>query len=261
MLQEVAHDNNFNLTETVYSQFATHHSLKKAAFTLAEVLITLGIIGVVAAITLPTLIKNYQKKVLETQFKKSVAFVQNSYRKAIADEGVDSIFDTQIAYKYSLEGSSNFSYGFSSEKFASKFGYELLPINQLKNSPLKALKSADVDYYIYSNGACFTFDSVEQRGWHSITGVDVALFSTYIDVNCDKGPNKGGRDVFVLMLNSNAKIDYYGYGSSDDWQQICNEDVFNEALNSGEISKDELSLEIGRYCAARVISDGWKMNY
>ena len=51
MLQEVAHDNNFNLTETVYSQLTTHHSLKKAAFTLAEVLITLGIIGVVAAIT------------------------------------------------------------------------------------------------------------------------------------------------------------------------------------------------------------------
>lgn len=34
----------------------------KKAFTLAEVLITLGIIGVVAAITLPTLIANYQKK-------------------------------------------------------------------------------------------------------------------------------------------------------------------------------------------------------
>ena len=42
-----------------------HHSLKKAAFTLAEVLITLGIIGVVAAITMPTHIlfcsfQNYQ---------------------------------------------------------------------------------------------------------------------------------------------------------------------------------------------------------
>ena len=215
----------------------------------------MGIIGVVAAITLPTLIKNYQKQVYITQFKKSVAFVQNSYRKAIADEGVDSIFDTQIAYKNSEEGSSNFSYGIYPEKFASKFGYELFPINQLKNSPLKALKSADIDYYIYSNGACFAFDSQQ------VFSANYVHLSTYIDVNCDKGPNKGGRDVFVLMLNSNAKIDYYGYGSSDDWQQICNEDVFNEALNSGEISKDELSLEIGRYCAARVISDGWKINY
>ena len=38
-------------------------------FTLAEVLITLGIIGVVAAMTLPSLIQERQNKVLETQFK------------------------------------------------------------------------------------------------------------------------------------------------------------------------------------------------
>ena len=41
------------------------------AFTLAEVLITLGIIGVVAAMTLPTLINNAQNKQLEVAFKKS----------------------------------------------------------------------------------------------------------------------------------------------------------------------------------------------
>ena len=38
---------------------------KKQAFTLAETLITLGIIGIVAAMTMPALIANYQKKVLE----------------------------------------------------------------------------------------------------------------------------------------------------------------------------------------------------
>ena len=43
----------------------------KKAFTLAEVLITLGIIGVVAAMTMPNLIASHQKKVLETSFKKS----------------------------------------------------------------------------------------------------------------------------------------------------------------------------------------------
>ncbi len=43
---------------------------KRNAFTLAEVLITLGIIGVVAAMTLPLLIQNYQKLVLKNQYKK-----------------------------------------------------------------------------------------------------------------------------------------------------------------------------------------------
>lgn len=36
----------------------------KKAFTLAEVLITLGIIGVVAALTIPTLVNNYRKKAI-----------------------------------------------------------------------------------------------------------------------------------------------------------------------------------------------------
>ena len=71
MLQEVAHDNNFNLTETVFSHFTSHFSLPKAAFTLAEVLITLGIIGVVAALTLPSIINNIRHKELETGFKKA----------------------------------------------------------------------------------------------------------------------------------------------------------------------------------------------
>ena len=41
------------------------------AFTLAEVLITLGIIGVVAAMTIPTLMANYKAKRLHSQFLKS----------------------------------------------------------------------------------------------------------------------------------------------------------------------------------------------
>ena len=50
------------------------------AFTLAEVLITLGIIGVVAAMTMPTVIKNYQKKQDATQMRKTYAvhyFISN----------------------------------------------------------------------------------------------------------------------------------------------------------------------------------------
>lgn len=46
--------------------------MKRSAFTLAEVLITLGIIGVVAAMTIPNLISNYKAKRLRTQFLKLI---------------------------------------------------------------------------------------------------------------------------------------------------------------------------------------------
>lgn len=55
--------------------------MKKFGFTLAEVLITLGIIGVVAAMTMPTLVSKYRQRALETAFKKNVfkfnASIQN----------------------------------------------------------------------------------------------------------------------------------------------------------------------------------------
>lgn len=55
--------------------------MKKFGFTLAEVLITLGIIGVVAAMTIPTLVSKYRQRALETAFKKNVfkfnASIQN----------------------------------------------------------------------------------------------------------------------------------------------------------------------------------------
>ena len=45
--------------------------MKNKAFTLAEVLITIGIVGVVAALTIPTLITNYRASVLSSQFHKA----------------------------------------------------------------------------------------------------------------------------------------------------------------------------------------------
>lgn len=59
----------------------------KAAFTLAEVLITLGIIGIVAAMTLPSLIKNHEQRVLKTQFLKAYSTLSQALLKTTADFG------------------------------------------------------------------------------------------------------------------------------------------------------------------------------
>ena len=59
----------------------------KFAFTLAEVLITLGIIGVVAAMTMPALIHSYQQKVLQVQFKKFYSTFSNAIKYVQATNG------------------------------------------------------------------------------------------------------------------------------------------------------------------------------
>ena len=58
---------------------------EKFGFTLAEVLITLGIIGIVSAITIPTLINNYKEKVRNNQSKKVYATLNQALRMTISD--------------------------------------------------------------------------------------------------------------------------------------------------------------------------------
>ena len=61
-----------------YSDILHYKFEKSLAFTLPEVLITLGIIGGVAALTLPTLISNYRNKVLAVQTRKTYSIINQA---------------------------------------------------------------------------------------------------------------------------------------------------------------------------------------
>ena len=141
-------------------------------FTLAEVLITLGVIGVVAAMTLPTLIANYQKKVLGIQLKKEVSVIENYFRQIKADEGVDYIYQTSVFVDDRF---------LDFEKFCDYFKLEYMPENSKFNKPLTSVGGKGA---YNKDGSCFGFETLN--------------YSTiYLDVNCDKGPNKIGYDRFA----------------------------------------------------------------
>lgn len=63
------------------------------AFTLAEVLITLGIIGVVAAMTLPALLNSTQHKELQTGLQKAYSVIQQAIQRMSYEEGLDITWD------------------------------------------------------------------------------------------------------------------------------------------------------------------------
>lgn len=64
--------------------------VRHLAFTLAEVLITIGIIGVVAAITIPAVIQHSIDQNAVVQLKKAYATLSNAYNMAVADNGTPS---------------------------------------------------------------------------------------------------------------------------------------------------------------------------
>ena len=74
----------------------------KNGFTLSEVLITLVIIGVVAALTIPTAINRMQREELRSQFKKAVSTTSQVIQKMKVDYGdiiFDSVNDSELDFR------------------------------------------------------------------------------------------------------------------------------------------------------------------
>ena len=103
---------------------ATHVGMsnnnRRAAFTLAEVLITLGIIGIVAAMTIPTLISNYNKRQTVTKLKQTYSILSQALTMAQVKEGDTSTWDVGGIYGTSTDD-PNFSSREATEKFVSKY--------------------------------------------------------------------------------------------------------------------------------------------
>ena len=87
----------------------------RGGFTLAEVLITLGIIGVVAALVMPGLIANFQEKVVAVQLQKSINVLSNAFQRMMADDEVDSLADTEFAQAVMREGEGYYHPDFAAQ--------------------------------------------------------------------------------------------------------------------------------------------------
>ena len=102
MLEQVQQD--INLLKRTYSliNLFSYSPRKRCAFTLAEVLITLGIIGVVAAMTMPVVIGNATAIRHKTQFKKSLSVLNQALKLYSAHNDIDLSFDSADDGSYDI---------------------------------------------------------------------------------------------------------------------------------------------------------------
>lgn len=208
---------------------------KGLAFTLAEVLITLGIIGVVAALTLPNLVANYKKQVLVTQLKAEVNIIENSFRKILANEGVDDLNNTPL-----FNGRN-----FNKDYYISQTGFSEIP-NDSEMAFAQEIRKKNRSYPMFyiNNGGCFAVRVVRS----STTSLYYLI--VYVDVNCDKRPNSLGYDQFSIQLNSFGQLK-----KTKPSITLCNEATRKQSISF------VLSEYIGYACFNKIVQDGWKINY
>ena len=179
--------------------------LQKLAFTLAEVLITLGIISIVAAMTLPQLIKNYQAKVLETAFKKSYSNLSKAYLMTQQELGVTNLRQTFATYDSNLG-----EYPLADEFY--KVFYKNIGASQEAEEYLVKNYNNTQSFYtvpLNSTGGYRHIRPQKMLADGSSLGVliNAAKIFFFVDTNGPyQKPNRYGFDIFTFAIQDNQDI-------------------------------------------------------
>lgn len=246
----------------------------KFGFTLAEVLITLGIIGVVAAITIPNLIANQQKKAIVSQLMEAQSILNQAVKSYAADTDE--------------EGSSEFDTTLSPQEFAEKYFKPYLKVARVCTRmedgcwktgnfygyyDLAGHKMTNVPYSIVLNNGMIL-------GFSKIDGT--SLISLFVDVNGQSKRNVLGKDVFSFYPYNSANLCKTG---TEKYKNIKNgiypggfnncgtphvaysreelltaTNILRNCNKVGAVGYDDNRPGLGAGCAAVIFKDGWKIS-
>ena len=254
---------------------ATHVDLPptkaKFAFTLAETLITLGIIGIVAAMTIPGLIETYQKKATAEKLKEMYSIITQAAKMYTNDTETEfGSFDTQLSEKEFLD------------KYFSPYVKVVLRCDRTTDcykgkTPLAidrrtAMSTDAIPYMIGLLNGSFV-GLVKRAGG--------AIF--YVDINGAAGPNVSGRDIFNFYLvnvdtlgedhgcqgaldtlKGNAKSGLYPGGLQNCYMPHAfstrEELLGTEVHRACNRNAPAIDWAGGDACAAVIMMDGWKIS-
>ena len=220
---------------------------KSFGFTLAEVLITLGVIGIVAAMTMPMLIGKYQKQVTVSKLQKVYSVLNQALERSEVDHE---------AYKYWPSG-----FEMGAEAYFNLYWKPYLKVSHIcqtykdcgykSNTPWISLDGSKVALSLVAPGARTTFlmeDGIliimMVAGGSGASGVELARADeVYVDINGPGKPNKMGRDVFLLSkTDEKGSKGFVPYGYKRSEQEI------NYVCSRNRT---------GAMCFAKIMADGW----
>lgn len=182
--------------------------MKKYGFTLAEVLIALAIIGIAAAVTIPTFSVNSQNQANASKLSVAASSVENAFTAMISSEGADDITETKFGASYSsddlneyLKVSSNGSQ--LSDYYPSGTTYKTIDGDSITPS---------ADYIYETKAGALVMLKLNKV---STTIGDVTYESIgdlTIDANGAAKPNVWGRDLFLFKVGIDGML--YPAGST-----------------------------------------------
>ena len=266
---------NSLIPDMVFSRFTSHFSLnRKAAFTLAEVLITLGIIGIVAAMTMPTLISKHEKKVYGTKLIQTYSILNQGLRAYLGQNETDLLSQTPAFDSIHNSAVSSCNPENWDNPACKEFVDEMskifngIHLNKTGVVTYKYLKANGTGTrgpwsFTLNNGAVMyigvskNYNTTGRLAQVKQYGTKLTTSVAYldIDINGAKKPNRWGRDFFEFQVSDEGIVIPEG---GKDYSVFRNGNL-DSMWNSKYMSwgcKPETTSPKGWGCGARVIEEG-----
>lgn len=225
-------------------------SFFKKAFTLSEVLITLGIIGMVAALTMPAVIANYQKQETVSRLQKVYSVLSQAVKRAELSEG-------EIKY---------WNFSLLPENFYKTYIRPYITVSQefINSDP-----PFDISYKCLNGRICNTYGSYSNKSVPKIILNDGSMIifdflgNIYevilTDINGYKKPNTWGKDMFAFSIQAEGGLRPYGLGAAIPGGSFGDKMDRETIINSSNARACKKGKD-GVWCAALIMMDGWQIN-
>ena len=189
----------------------------KKGFTLAEVLITLAIIGIVAALTIPSVISNYQQQEFKTGLKKAVSVLNEAIQTNIAQDG-ETPYENADLFNYLQRHMSVLKSQFSTREYNWNSVFYTTDGMRFETTPNYFSRGPETSFKLYESGIDIYKwnEDGSRRGFGGNCGsygLSVNLYNTkntpcivLVDVNGNRKPNP-----YATEYYSNGDVVSYNY--------------------------------------------------
>ena len=213
--------------------------MKKFGFTLAEVLITLMIIGVVAALTLPSLINETTSAQIGPKLAKAVSVFEQANETLLNTNSVDNLTDAGMITE-DEEGNvllSEYINQLSNHLKISEYTYpEETQFakgedEEQEEGLVVGATFADGTPFITKDGMIYVINKDQTPSDVSVPAHKQRIGNVYIDINGPSKPNELGTDIFVFTWWNDGSLrpvggnNWDGSGASQGWETYCPKDA------------------------------------
>ncbi|MBQ8168558.1 type II secretion system protein [bacterium] len=233
-----------NRSAFTLAEGATHvdtcDNVRKSAFTLAEVLITLAIIGVVAAMTIPTLISSHKKQVIETKLARFYSTMQQATSLSKIDNGDFSTWDVITEESIKDENTGEIiEYKMNSVEWINKYFAPYMKVSALERpGKLRGY------WFMLPDGSAFM---PAPQAWNFCPNSnDLHLYYEEKDVQ------HTGSKFFTFIFDKESGVQPYFYNWNGTREDLLN----NSSLGCARTGKGP-----GPYCTKLIQLNTWKIPY